>query len=102
MLAAVAPAKAVVVHAVLLPRPALPLPGLPHDGQAALHGPAVDSKVGGEVEGAREPPPVKPEGCTYLASERLQLPAGSGRPVERGPRVRPSRLPQLHLLTCLA
>lgn len=39
-LATVAPAKAVVVHAVLLLPPSPPLPRLPHNGQAALHGPA--------------------------------------------------------------
>ena len=49
VLAAVAPTKAVVVHAVLLLPLPPPLPRLPDDGQAALDGPAEDKAE------AREP-----------------------------------------------
>ena len=81
-LATVAPAEAVVVHAVLLLPPPPPLPRLPHDGQAALHGPARgrERAVSPSRPGARGPPPRG----TYLARERLQLPAGSMRPVGGG------------------
>lgn len=79
-LATVAPAEAVVVHAVLLLPPSSPLPRLPHDGQAALHGPARgrERAVSPSRPGGRGAP--QPRG-TYLARERLQLPAGSMRPV---------------------
>lgn len=82
-LAAVAPAKAVVVHAVLLFPPPPPLPRLPHDGQAALHGPAGgrERTVSPSRQGGQGAP--QPRG-TYLARERLQLPAGSKRPVGGG------------------
>lgn len=81
LLAAVAPAEAVVVHAVLLlPLPLLP--GLPDDGQAALHGPAAGAEGAREPEPSREPP-WPPRLGTYLARERLQLLGGSTRPAGR-------------------
>lgn len=91
VLAAVAPTKAVVVHAVLLLPLPPPLPRLPDDGQAALDGPAED-KAEAREPGSREagPTPAPPPG-TYLARERLQLPAGSSRPGgERRGHPRPS------------
>ena len=91
-LATVAPAEAVVVHAVLLLPPPPPLPRLPHDGQAALHGPAGGRETAMSPcrQGGRGAP--QPQG-TYLARERLQLPAGSKRPVGGGARSRQAHCP---------
>jgi len=100
-LATVAPAEAVVVHAVLLlpPPPPLPrLPRLPHDGQAALHGPAGgrERAVSPCRQGGRGAP--QPRG-TYLARERLQLLAGSKRPVGGGAGSRQAHRPPGALLS---
>lgn len=61
VLAVVAPAEAVVVHAVFLLLLPPPLPRLPDDGQAALHGPAVDRAEVREPGGPLHPHPVSPE-----------------------------------------
>ena len=103
VLAAVAPAEAVVVHAVLLLPPPPPLPRLPHDGQAALHGPAGEGADVREPRKDGEHPAPNPKGRTWPGSgcSCWQGPsglwggeAGHSRPTAPGSALSP--------LTCLA
>lgn len=69
LLAAVAPAKTVVVHAVFRLLPAPPLPGLSDDGQTALQGPAVDTRTHEAREArAHRALPAQSQGHTWPGS----------------------------------